>query len=79
MPERDVLIRRPTCEHCGDTGSVRVHGSQDYGVSFESELCDKCDYGRGLIDADTCIWEGHDWKTLDDFRRCTRCLEESDV
>jgi DnaJ-class molecular chaperone len=30
------------CEDCGGTGSVRVHGAEDYGVSFECEQCEHC-------------------------------------
>jgi hypothetical protein len=37
------------CESCADTGLVRVNGAEDYGISFESEYCDRCRYGRALI------------------------------
>lgn len=30
------------CVACGSTGVVRVHGPEDYGVSFESEECEEC-------------------------------------
>lgn len=33
------------CGECGDTGLVRVHGPEDYGVSFESEVCEHCAAG----------------------------------
>jgi DnaJ-class molecular chaperone len=36
-------IRKNPCTACGGTGSVRVHGPEDYGVSFESEECEGCD------------------------------------
>jgi hypothetical protein len=45
------------CEHCGDTGSVRVHSHEDYGVSFECEYCEHCDLGRGLIAAERVAYE----------------------
>lgn len=40
---RDAVAPAPTCAKCNDTGSVRVHGAEDYGVSFESEDCDCAD------------------------------------
>lgn len=33
------------CEECGDTGLVRAYGAEDYGVSFESEACERCAAG----------------------------------
>ncbi len=39
------------CSRCGDTGLVRVHGPEDYGVSFESEACD-CPIGEALVASD---------------------------
>lgn len=53
-------MKRPLCEDCGDTGSVRVHSHEDYGVSFESELCSACRYGRALIAAEQAEAELHD-------------------
>lgn len=49
-----------TCAACGDTGSVRVYSHEDYGVSFECEYCEECDYGRSLIAADQAAWDDHD-------------------
>jgi hypothetical protein len=43
------------CEHCGGTGSARVHGAQDYGVSFECEACEHCLAGMARI----CESAGH--------------------
>jgi len=37
------------CEHCGDTGFVRVHGPEDTFECFESEECEHCD--AGLLEA----------------------------
>lgn len=66
-----------TCEHCGDTGSVRVHGAEDYGVSFESEYCERCAYGLSLIAADMCLWDGHEWVDAGGgLQMCLRCQEE---
>lgn len=30
------------CPNCGGTGSMRVHGPEDYGSSFESDECEAC-------------------------------------
>lgn len=40
--ERIFGKKRYDCETCGDTGSVRVHSWEDYGVSFECESCPDC-------------------------------------
>jgi hypothetical protein len=66
-----------TCVHCGDTGSVRVYSHEDYGVSFESEYCESCDYGRSLITADLCSHEGHQWGDAGGgLLICLRCEAE---
>ena len=39
-----------SCERCGDTGLVRVHSHEDYGVSFESEACEHCPAGLEHLD-----------------------------
>lgn len=38
----DQLRNADLCNSCGGTGSVRVHGPEDYGISFESEECASC-------------------------------------
>lgn len=60
------------CEKCGGSGSVRVHGHEDYGVSFESEECEACggtgfELPPGAIHVDVCpgcempdTWHGLD-------------------
>lgn len=40
------------CERCNNTGLVVAHGAEDYGVSFESEYCEACDYGQALTRID---------------------------
>jgi hypothetical protein len=64
MPERmlDELGANgcEVCEHCGDTGLVRSPGAEDYGVSFESEHCERCRLGRALIAVDAAEWERHE-------------------
>lgn len=44
------------CDKCGDTGSVRCYGAEDYGVSFECEYCESCPLGLSLIAADAEAW-----------------------
>jgi hypothetical protein len=57
MPDNGPYV---PCEHCDDTGSVRSPGAEDYGVSFESEYCDYCRYGKALIALDAAEWEVHE-------------------
>lgn len=51
-PAETTRDSEPRCEFCGDTGLVRIQSHEDYGVSFESETCEACDYGQALIAAD---------------------------
>jgi len=46
----EVTSEAPNCPHCGDTGLVRVHGYEDYGVSFESEACEHCPAGFAQLE-----------------------------
>jgi hypothetical protein len=47
------------CQACGDTGFVRVHSPEDYGVSFESEGCEACRFGRALTASEEASLELH--------------------
>lgn len=55
-------LRGAVCASCAGTGLVRVHGAEDYGVSFESEYCEDCDYGRALIRIEQLEADLHDAK-----------------
>lgn len=53
MEPLDGLLEQPQedlgdCPDCGGTGSVRCHGPEDYGPSFESEECERCGGGGTL-------------------------------
>lgn len=45
------------CNKCGDTGSVRVHSHEDYGISFECEYCQDCELGQSLIQDEQKAWQ----------------------
>ena len=49
--ERIFGKKRYDCERCGDTGSIRVHSYEDYGISFECESCPECCDCEGCFEA----------------------------
>lgn len=70
MPQPSCSVS--VCDRCGDTGLVRVHSHEDYGVSFESEACD-CPAGLAQV----CESAGHEYAPAGGgLLICMRCEAE---